>query len=233
MVAVGPYNGRMTRVYLFDIDGTLIRSGGAGKAAMEAALAAVFGFTGDTDGVPFAGRTDRAIGRDLLQRVGADPTDANWRLFLDEYFRVLPDCLHRIGGRVLPGVTRLLDGLADRGDAAVGLLTGNARRGAELKLTHFGLWERFAFGGYGDDCEDRDEVARAAVLDANRHLGRVAEPSSLWVIGDTPFDVRCARAVGAVAVAVATGWHTPEALAAERPDVLLADLLDPSPLLAV
>jgi phosphoglycolate phosphatase-like HAD superfamily hydrolase len=133
---------------------------------------------------------------------------------------------------VLPGVATLLESLRRRGDVLVGLLTGNVRDGARVKLGHFGLFEHFEVGGYGDRWFDRDDVAREAWAEVRRRLDGAADPARVWVVGDTPLDVRCARAIRANAVAVATGWHTHEELAASGPDLLFADLTDPAPLLA-
>src|SRR5262249_30158365 len=193
-------------ILLFDIDGTLIRSGGAGKDALEAALAETFALAEIQDGVPYAGRTDTAIAHDLLALHGIEPSAANVRRLNDAYLERLPRALHERQGVVLPGVVELLGRLRAHERVALGLLTGNVHRGAEHKLRHFGLWEHFAFGGFGDDAHDRDAVARAALLDAERHLRRRVDPLDVWVIGDTPLDVACARAVGAKAVAVCTGW---------------------------
>lgn len=219
-------------ICLFDIDGTLLSSGGAGKAAMEAALAAEFGVPADSAKVPYSGRTDRAITRDLFRLYGVAETPENWQRFRAAYLRLLPDCLACHQGKVLPGIAALLEHLAARSHFVLGLLTGNIRDGARLKLGHYGLFQHFAFGGFGDEHYDRDDVAREALAAVTRHLaGRAHHPDRLWVIGDTPLDVRCARAIGGKAVAVATGWHTLEQLAAEQPDVLLTDLADPAPLL--
>ncbi|HEY8505762.1 MAG TPA: HAD family hydrolase [Gemmataceae bacterium] len=220
------------RVIFFDIDGTLIRSGGAGKAAMEAALRDAFGVREVRGDIPFSGRTDRAIGRDLLAAHGIEPTPENRARLEAAYLEHLPGSLARVAGCVLPGVAALMAELAARERMALGLLTGNVRRGARAKLSHYGLWDYFPFGGFGDRHFERDDVAREALSEAARHLGRPPDPSDVWVVGDTPLDVRCARAIGAKAVAVATGWHSPEELAAARPDWLLADFSDPAELLA-
>src|SRR5262249_31625141 len=112
------------------------------------------------------------------------------------------------------------------------LLTGNIRRGAQLKLGHYGLWSHFPFGAFGDHHLCRNEVARSALGEIDRHCGQAIVPERIWVIGDTPLDVACARSIGANVVAVATGWHLPEQLAATDPDLLLHDLSDATPLLA-
>lgn len=221
------------RVILFDIDGTLIRTGGAGKAAMEGALLAAFGVPGIRNTVSYSGRTDWAIGRDLLAAHGVDPTEANRRLLQEAYLARLPAALDTHGGVVCPGVGELLAALGTRPDTVVGLLTGNVRAGARVKLGHFGLWDRFACGGFGDDLFDRDDVARAALADARAHAGESLDPADVWVIGDTPLDVQCARAIGAKAVVVATGWHTADELAACDPDHFFTDLSDHVGVLAV
>jgi phosphoglycolate phosphatase-like HAD superfamily hydrolase len=216
-------------VYLFDIDGTLLSSGGAGKAALEEGLAEEFGVRGSIERLSLSGRTDYAIVGDLLRLSGIADSVENRGRVLAGYLRHLPGCLARGKGRVLPGVSALLEALGQRG-AAVGLLTGNIRAGAKIKLGHFGLYEHFTFGGYGDRHHDRDDVAREALAEVRRLCGDI-DPWRLWVIGDTPFDVRCARAIGARAVAVTTGWHGKDELAACGPDLLLDDLSDPGALL--
>ena len=219
-------------VCLFDIDGTLIASGGAGKAALEAALADEFGITHLIEKLQLSGRTDRAIIRDLFRIHVIEETPENLRRLTAAYLRRLPVCLERNAGRVLPGVAELLHQLCGRDDVLVGLLTGNVRDGARVKLGHFGLYDHFSVGGYGDKHFDRDDVAREALEEVRRVLNGAADPNRIWVVGDTPLDVRCACAIGARAAAVCTGWHGREELADHRPDVLLTDLSDPTPLLA-
>lgn len=215
---------RNPHVCLFDIDGTLLLGDGAGRAALEAALRSELGLEGPVQTVSFAGRTDRAIVTEMLVRNGFEPADESRLRCLRSYLGHLPGQLRARQGRVLPGIVDLLDALQRRPDVAVGLITGNLREGARLKLAHFGLDHYFAFGGYGDDHHDRSDVARAAVADAARHLGTEPVPERLWVIGDTPEDVRCARAVGARVVAVATGFASPDELREAGPDHLLVDL---------
>jgi phosphoglycolate phosphatase-like HAD superfamily hydrolase len=220
-------------VCLFDIDGTLILSGGAGKAAMERALLSEFGVARLRGGVPFSGRTDRVIARDLLRLHGVADAPDNWPRLRDAYLRHLPGCLASHQGRVLPGIDVLLEHLSGRGDVAVGLLTGNIRDGARLKLGHYNLFHHFAFGGFGDHHLERDDVAREALAVARQHCNGTAELEEIWVIGDTPLDVSCARAIGAQVVAVATGWHSLAELTAAGPDLLVKDLSDAAPFLAL
>lgn len=219
-------------VCLFDIDGTLISSGGAGKAALETALAGEFGAS-LAHRVPYSGRTDRAIIRDLFRLHGIDDTPANLQRLLRAYLHHLPHCLHSHDGRVLPGIAALLERLRARGDVALGLLTGNVRDGARLKLGHFDLYGYFAFGGFGDLHHDRDDVAHEALAAMHGHLNGTVRLDRIWVIGDTPLDIRCARAIGVRVAAVGTGWHPLDELAAGSPDLLLADFTDPDPLLAL
>jgi phosphoglycolate phosphatase-like HAD superfamily hydrolase len=215
---------------LFDIDGTLLASGGAGKAALEAAFTGEFGIPLRVQ-IPYAGRTDRAIIRDLFRMHGVADSAENLQTLLRGYLRRLPDSLRRHDGRVLPGIEPLLQELKQTARIAVGLLTGNVRDGARAKLGHFGLYEHFGFGGFGDDHFDRDDVAREALASVHRCVGPHCTADRVWVIGDTPLDVQCARAIGARVAAVATGLHSCEELAPSKPDLLLSDLSDPLPLL--
>ena len=216
---------------LFDIDGTLVRTGGAGKLAMEAALRAEFAVAAVRDTVKYSGRTDRAIAADLLAAHDRDPSRANQVRLQEAYLARLPAALAAAAGTVCPGVRELLALLHPRADVRLGLLTGNVRAGARLKLEYFDLWHLFPAGGFGDDSADRDDVARAALRAMRAHTGTPPDPADVWVIGDTPFDVTCARAIGAKAVAVATGWHPIEELHATGADFVLADLTDPRELL--
>lgn len=219
-------------ILLFDIDGTLISTGGAGRAALENAFAQECGYTGPIQHVSMSGRTDRAIIRDMLRMHGyPDQPESIQRVFA-RYLTILPTTLAAYQGRVLPGIAELLDSVKPREDVAVGLLTGNIQKGARLKLAHYRLDHHFAFGGFGDRHFDRDDVAREALEAVTARCNGSVCPDRIWVIGDTPFDVRCARSIGARALAVCTGWHCMQELAESRPDLLLQDLSDPGQLLA-
>ncbi len=205
---------------LFDIDGTLISSGRAGVRGMNRSFERLFGVPGALDSVTLAGRTDRAIVTEALTRAG-QPADEDSILRLrDAYCQDLPVALadsHAHPGAILPGVVPLLDALDARTDAVVGLLTGNFASGAAIKLGHFGLWERFTFGAFGDHHEDRRALVAMAV-DAAAAAGHPRfESARIVVIGDTPLDVDCAHAYGARAVAVATGPYPHAVLAATGP----------------
>jgi phosphoglycolate phosphatase-like HAD superfamily hydrolase len=227
-------------VVLFDIDGTLISSGGAGRAALELGLAEEHGRGPLSRELVLSGRTDPAILSDVLRLAGLPDTPEGRERLRAAYLRHLPGRMAAhtrdeppsspYHARVLPGVVELLERLRAR-EVALGLLTGNVRAGARIKLGHFGLFERFAFGGFGDRHHDRDDVAREALAEARRHCPGPVRAERVWVVGDTPLDVRCARAIGARAVAVVTGWHGHDELAASGPDLLLDDLADAAGLL--
>ncbi len=139
-------------------------------------------------------------------------------------------CFPIYQGRVLPGVVALLEALTARGDTALGLITGNVAQAAEHKLRHYELWHWFRFGGYGDEHLDRNDIAAAALAAARLHLGETVH-RELVVIGDTPNDVRCARAIGALSVAVPTGNTSIDTLRTAEPDVLVESLEDVAPIL--
>jgi len=211
---------------LWDIDGTLITSGGAGMRALGAALRAVFAIDGSINDIDFAGRTDRWIMRQIFAKFALPATKENFARLTDGYIAALPAALRDRGVRALPGVPELLAGARARGDVALGLLTGNLRRGAEVKLSSRNLWAYFPFGAFADDSEDRNRLGAHALRRARAHHGVDFAPGDTWVIGDTPHDIVCARAFGARAAAVATGRHTVSELRAENPDVVFADLAD-------
>jgi phosphoglycolate phosphatase-like HAD superfamily hydrolase len=222
------------KAVLFDIDGTLILTGGAGQRAFAQTFAADFGVPAISKQVNFAGRSDRAIACELMRVHDIEPSEVNWQRFRSGYLARLPEALRTGDGHVLPGVTRLLDELAGL-PVHVGLLTGNVRDGAQRKLSHYNLWHRFAFGGFGDEHVDRRDIAVAAVAAARKQVPSNGHPSAtretVVVIGDTEQDIQCARAIGAHAVAVATGLTPATALAAENPDLLIENLEDAAALL--
>lgn len=211
------------RVLLFDIDGTLISTGGAGMASLLAAMREEFGVE-EPQEVPVSGRTDRGIAANLFACHAIENSDENWWRFRQAYLRNLRAHLPQKQGRVLPGVSQLLETVSRHHRTLVGLLTGNVRDGASLKLQHYGLASHFAFGGFGDHHADRNAVAAEALAASRTHASNLGHaPDEVWVIGDTPLDVACARSIGARAVAVATGGFSKEQLAASAPDVLVED----------
>ncbi len=229
-------------ICLLDIDGTLVLTGGAGQTAFAQTLAADFGVGETSRDVVFAGRSDRAIAMDLFRIHGIAATGENWRRFCVGYVRRLENALRTHNGHVLPGVNELLAALSARGDVAIGLLTGNVHEGAQRKLSYYGLWRHFPFGGFGDDHEDRNDIAAAALAAAHKYLrenGRAPVPpvqgaeQKVLVIGDTLNDVRCGQSIGAHCVAVATGHSTSDVLRTVDPEVVVESLEDVAPILAL
>jgi phosphoglycolate phosphatase len=212
-------------VFLFDIDGTLLSSGGAGKMALEQALLSEFNLDGIRTNVPYSGRTDVAIGRELLHVHGIEPNEDRLRQLQEAYLQRLPAALAANKGMILPGVLSLLNELQQSSTPVlIGLLTGNIRRGATVKLGHYNINHYFRFGGFGDGVLTRDEVARAAWTEAQQHHPEALSGKRTWVIGDTPLDITCARHIGAKVLAVATGQHPIQELESYQPDVLLPSL---------
>ena len=214
------------RLFLFDIDGTLITSGGAGETALIEAMASRFGVKEDLKGITLAGATDALIAMALLEKHGLEASPENAAALLDSYLHHLGRSMSRHSGRVLPGIIPLLDALKRRPDAVIALLTGNMVRGAEIKLGHYGVWEYFEFGAFADDHHDRNELGKFAKARATEKHGISFEPERIFVIGDTPRDIECGRAIGARTVAIATGNYDRTSLAAHSPDFLFEDLRD-------
>lgn len=217
---------RMKTLLLWDIDGTLIASGNAGMRALQASLASGFAMDRSLHEIDFGGRTDRWIMRAIFEKFNLPVTEENFVRLFDGYLSLLPSELANPQARVLPGIRPLLDQLAGRTDITQGLLTGNIRRGAELKLAHHGLWDYFPFGAFADDAELRNDLGPFALRRAFEHTGVQFSPDKVWIIGDTPHDVACARAIGARAIAVATGHADQAKLRAAEPDAYFEDLND-------
>jgi phosphoglycolate phosphatase len=218
---------------LWDIDGTLIASGGAGMKAMQVALGTVFGVDGSVADIEFSGRTDRWITAQIFRKFGIPFTEENVTRYFDGYVAGLPAMLANPHARVLPGVREALTAAAAQGSIAQGLLTGNMRRGAQAKLSHHGLWDHFPFGAFADDSEHRNDLGPHALRRAKEHHGVEFSGASVWVIGDTPHDIACGNAIGARTLAVATGSHSRDELASHRPTILLENLADTAALLRV
>lgn len=203
----------MSTVLLFDIDGTLVATGGAGRRAMVATFADLYAKDDVFEGLSFAGMTDRAIARHgVIAAVGACDEAA-----IDRALDVYITHLHRelvaaAGYRILPGVHAVLEGVRDKAGVAVGLGTGNVKRGAYAKLAPGELDTHFAFGGFGCDAEDRTEVLRSGARRGADALGVPLDQCRIVVIGDTPKDIAAAKGIGAQCVGVGTGGFTPAKL---------------------
>jgi phosphoglycolate phosphatase-like HAD superfamily hydrolase len=214
------------KVLLFDIDGTLIYTGGAGKRAFVETLREAFGIEDTLEDIPFSGKTDPLIIREIFAKHEIEPSAGHFDLFLSRYVGCLQRLIADPRGIVMPGIREILETCFESPRFLLGLLTGNIRRGAEIKLHHYRLYHYFSFGAFGDDHEDRTELARIAHERSRRQSSRDFRPEDLYVIGDTPRDIECGRAIGARTVAVATGKYSREELAQHQPDFGFADLAD-------
>src|SRR5712691_3145383 len=200
------------RLLLFDIDGTLIHSGGAGVYALKLALKERHGIDDDLSDIEIAGMTDSGIVVSILNKHKIPPTNENVTAFLDSYVHFLSLELPRRKGKLLPGVFELLEKLRSRPHLVLALLTGNVSRGAQLKLEHYGVWHFFEFGAFADDHHDRNELGSFAQSRAREKHGQVFDVGQIDVIGDTPRDIACGKAIGARTIAIATGTWPREQL---------------------
>lgn len=219
----------MRKLVLFDIDGTLVLTGGAGLRAMNRAIEGVFGHRDGLDNIPLAGRTDLAILADAVRPLGRE---LDGPLLADLQRRYVANLAEEIQhpGRgqkgVMPGIHEILQQLSRRDDVLLGLLTGNFEEGAQVKLGHFDLWRHFRCGAFGGDAGDRNLLVAFAVERARACGLPEIRRSDVVVIGDTPHDVACAHAAGATAVAVATGGSSLEELRATGAEYVFQDLGD-------
>ena len=214
----------MIRLVLFDIDGTLILTGGAGMKAFAEAFSEEFDLPHATESMEFAGRTDRGLACEVFRVNHIEPTEANFQRFTEAYTQRLTKHLLADNTQPLPGVIGLLDAIeAMANPPVVGLLTGNLPLGAELKLTHYHLWHRFKFGAFGDATEDRNEIAQSAFENAQGQFPNLSS-SEILIIGDTPADIHCAQSINARVLAVATGNFTEAQLAEHHPTHLASNL---------
>ena len=211
------------RIVLFDIDGTLILTGGAGLVALRRIFRELHDVEDAAAGIEFHGLTDPVILDNIAARhLGRPLTPAERTRIVDAYTAALPETLARATGyRVLPGVLELLEALGRRGDVALGLATGNFEPTARAKLRHGDLDRFFDWGGFATDSADRAELTRIAV---QRGRERAGADAGVWLVGDTAHDVHCARLAGASCLAVATGNATVEELRLAGADRVVASL---------
>jgi phosphoglycolate phosphatase len=193
------------------------------------ALRNKFGINNLLDGIDYAGRTDRWIMRQIFAKVGLPATEENFIDYSRAYIEALPAEMRNPRTCLLPGVAALLKEISQCDHIAQGLLTGNLQEGAKVKLGHHGIWDYFRFGAFADDAEHRNDLGLHALRRAGESRGVAFAPESVWIVGDTPHDIECARFVGANSLAVATGLHSFEELACHRPTALLGDLSDAEP----
>jgi phosphoglycolate phosphatase-like HAD superfamily hydrolase len=226
----------MRKLVLFDIDGTLVLTGGAGLRAMNLACADIAGHADALADIPVAGRTDRIILTDIVRRLGHELDEVLLAELRARYLEHLREEIERPGRgvkAVMPGVRELLDVLDARDDVFIGLLTGNFEEGARIKLGHFDLWRYFRCGAYGDDAADRNALVPFALARARQQGLPDLSAEHILVVGDTPHDVACARAVGALPVGVATGGFTVDQLRQSGADIVFDDLSDTHAFLAL
>ena len=221
---------------LFDIDGTLLLSGRAGLRAMTRAFEQTFGVANAFAGTSFGGRTDSFLLSYGLRTAGLPDTPENHARFREAYVPLLAEEIQHPGTGhkgLMPGARELIEALVDHDHLHVALLTGNYRAAAEVKLTHFELWEFFEWGAFSDDSADRNALVPIARQRAEIYDVPAEALERVIVIGDTPHDIECARVAGAISIAVATGGHTVEELRAAGANFVLEDLSDTEKVLAL
>jgi phosphoglycolate phosphatase-like HAD superfamily hydrolase len=215
----------MVKLVLFDIDGTLVRTGGAGIEAFRKVFIAEFGATDGFEKLKFAGRTDISLVREFFEYHNIPMTQENTERFFEHYVFLLDYILSQGAPKACEGVMDFIAALrALPTPPMIGLLTGNIRLGAEIKLRHTGLWDIFPMGAFADDGEDRNHIAAAARDRGSRLLGKKLRGEEVVVIGDTPHDIRCGRYIDAKVLAVGTGGATLEELKAHQPDWAVENL---------
>lgn len=221
------------KLILWDIDGTLIVSGRAGIFALTRAFQQLHGREPDFTKIDVSGRTDKWIAGEVLRQQGLVDSPENIHAYLEAYLQALPEEIKSREGRVLPGILTLLETFRHRPDIAQGLLTGNLQRGARIKLGHYEVWHYFEFGAFGDDSPWRNELGPHALRRARENHAVDFAPADTFVIGDTPHDIECGKAIGAKTIGVATGRFSVADLQGHQPTAVFADLGDPAAFLRV
>lgn len=225
----------MINLLLFDVDGTLILTGGAGVRSFQRTFRELFKTEAVLDGIRFHGRTDLEIVEDIfIKGLNRLPAPEELQTICNGYLIYLEEEVPRSPGyRIMPGLPGLLEILAARSEVCMGLATGNLEAAARIKLNRADLNQYFPFGGYGSDARDRTVLIRTAIERGRNLLGRSHDEVRVFVIGDTDLDIRCGREAGATTVAVATGGDSWETLVQASPDYLLKDLSRPEEFLAI
>lgn len=217
----------MVSVLFWDIDGTLLTTGRAGIFAWEDAAFDVTGKRIDFTTLTTAGLTDVEIADNILKQYTEGYGEGDRKKMVALYEGYLPDALPRRQGSVLPGVFELLDAIKNRTDIILALLTGNTEKGAEAKLTYYGLNAYFAFGSFSGERADRNDIAHHALSLARLQVPDIQD-QAVYVIGDTPYDIRCGKAINARTIAVATGVYNASDLRAHDPWKVIDKIPDPA-----
>ena len=214
----------MKKLLLWDIDGTLLNSDGAGRRAMESAINMTFSIDASLETIDFNGRTDQNILSQFFNKFELADSEESRLELCDLYYEQLLIEIPQGEGMILPGVIEVVETVHRRDDLNQGLLTGNFERGAQVKLEHFNLWHYFEFGAFGEESEDRNELGPRALERAKVSSGYNYSPEQVYVIGDTAHDIACGKALGANTIGVATGWTKADDLAVHNPTALFTDL---------
>jgi len=216
------------KLILFDIDGTLVRTAGAGKKSMERSFRKIYGIENGFQDIEMMGRTDPSILWEALNNHGIEWKEKETESFREKYFEILREEIEveRPGKRVCPGIRELLKEIERRPDIAQGILTGNWKTSGMVKLGFFHIDTFFPFGAFADDSDIREELVPFAMERFRQFYQEEIEQEDMFIIGDTPADIHCARPHGAKSIAVSTGFHTYEQLAGENPHYLFQDLGD-------
>jgi phosphoglycolate phosphatase-like HAD superfamily hydrolase len=215
---------------LWDLDETLVTTAGAGERAIVRSARKHWSVDVDLSLIPYAGCTDRRIGHLIRKHFGIAEDESTLRAYLDDFVNFVSEELPDSGARILPGISEAVEAAHTSPDHQQGLLTGNLRAAAEAKLAPFGLWDYFSFGAFADDAIERLDLGPIALARASECYGVTFAPEEVTIIGDTPHDVACARAIGARSLAVASGRFSPEQLAECEPTCLVRSLQEPAAL---
>jgi len=216
------------KLLLFDIDGTLVRTAGVGRRSMERSFEKIYGVKNGFHNIEMMGRTDPSILKEALFAHGLKWKEEDVGRFQETYFRILNAEIQipNPERRLCPGIFELLSLLRQRQNMVLSLLTGNWRRSAFIKLRHFQIDGYFTQGAFADDSEQREDLVPIAVERIEQKINVTIPKQNVYVIGDTPSDIRCAKIYGVCSIAVATGFHSLEELAKGKPDVLFEDFED-------
>ncbi|MBT6851076.1 MAG: HAD hydrolase-like protein [Opitutae bacterium] len=218
----------MPDLLLWDLDETLVTTAGAGERSIVRSAHKHWSVDVDLSLIPYAGCTDRRIGHLIRRHFGIGDNESILRAYLDDFVNFVSEELSQSDARILPGVSGIVEAVHISPDHEQGLLTGNLRAAAEAKLVPFGLWDYFSFGAFADDAIERLDLGPIALARASEYCASTFVREAVTVIGDTPHDIACARAIGARSLAVASGRFTMDQLAECEPTFLVDSLEEPA-----